>query len=515
MRPRWRVGSVAVALSLIAASVVPAYAHGFGERYDLPLPLWMYLIGAGAAVAFSFVIIGLLLRNTPGLHGYARLNLLQWPAGRLLVHPATLLLVKVASALAFLLVIAAGVYGVQNPNENLAPTMVWVIWWVGLAYVSALVGNLWALLNPWKIIFSWKERLFRWVNPEGTLSFNLPYPRWLGVWPGVALFLGFAWVETVFPGSARPLNLGLLAVGYSLITWAGMVLFGKHVWLRHGEAFSIAFAFLARFAPTEVRVVDSRACEQCSLACQDKSGECVDCYECFEAAEPGRREVNLRPFAAGLLRDDERHLSQVAFVLLMLATVTFDGFTATPTWASLVSASSPFVSAYTEQAGAVVASIGLALFPLIFAALYIYFAILMALSAQARGKIGTVVSAFAYSLIPIALAYHLAHFLSFLLIQGQLVIPLASDPLGYGWDVLGTADYRINIAIVNARFAWFSAVFAIVVGHIIAVYLSHIVAMRTFGNHRLALRSQYPMLVLMVGYTVISLWILAQPITEV
>jgi hypothetical protein len=121
---------------------------------------------------------------------------------------------------------------------------------------------------------------------------------------------------------------------------------------------------------------------------------------------------------------------------------------------------------------------------------------------------------FVYSLIPIALAYHLAHFLSYLLIQGQRIIPIASDPFGLGWDLFSTADFSINIALVNAKFAWITAVIAIVLGHIVAVYLAHCIAIRLLRNRQTALHSQYPMLFLMVAYTVTSLWIIAQPIVE-
>jgi ABC-type tungstate transport system substrate-binding protein len=127
---------------------------------------------------------------------------------------------------------------------------------------------------------------------------------------------------------------------------------------------------------------------------------------------------------------------------------------------------------------------------------------------------GELARLFVLSLIPIAVAYHLAHYLSFLLLAGQLIIPLASDPFGFGWDLLGTARYRLNIGIINTRSVWVTAVVAIVVGHIIAVYLAHVMALRVFKENRLALRSQYPMLVLMVGYTIVGLWILAQPIVE-
>jgi hypothetical protein len=119
---------------------------------------------------------------------------------------------------------------------------------------------------------------------------------------------------------------------------------------------------------------------------------------------------------------------------------------------------------------------------------------------------------FILTLVPIAIAYHLAHYLSYLLVAGQFIIPLASDPFGFGWDLLGTALYRIDIGIVDARFVWYTAVMAIVVGHIISVCLAHLMAHQLFKDARLATRSQYPMLGLMVCYTMISLWILAQPI---
>ena len=122
--------------------------------------------------------------------------------------------------------------------------------------------------------------------------------------------------------------------------------------------------------------------------------------------------------------------------------------------------------------------------------------------------------AFVFSLIPISLAYHLAHFLSFLLIQAQLLIPLSSDPLGLGWNLFGSAEYKINIAIVNAKFAWIASVIVIAVGHVVAVYVAHLRAMQMFQERLIAIKSQFPMLALMIGYTMVSLWVIAQPIVE-
>lgn len=119
---------------------------------------------------------------------------------------------------------------------------------------------------------------------------------------------------------------------------------------------------------------------------------------------------------------------------------------------------------------------------------------------------------FIFSLLPISIAYHIAHYFSYLFNGGQLVIPLLSDPFGFGWDLLGTASYRPDIGLVGPLLQWYVAVAAIVVGHVIAVYLAHATALSTFGERRAALRSQISIVVLMVGYTMLSLWILSQPI---
>lgn len=498
--------ATAVCIALLAS---PAYAHGFGERYDLPVPLELYVLGSGAAVAFSFVVVGLFVKSSPGVHDYRRFNVLNWRLGRALTHPIISVALRIISVGLLILVVVAGMVGPEIPTLNFAPVMVWVIWWVGTAYTSALVGNIWSLINPWNTTFSWAENLYRRAKPERNLTLGLDYPANWGVWPGLILFLGFAWVEIVYGQASVPGRIALMALAYSSITWGGMFIYGRESWLRHGEAFSLAFGFLARFSPTEIRVTNTVVCKNCLVDCLDLDGNCIDCSECYSASAPEHREFNIRPYGVGLIRKEKVPISIMVFVVVLLSTVTFDGFTATPLWADIfyfLIDVIPTISA--------VGTIGLLVFPLIFIAVYLLFAKMMAASSGNSVPYTAVARAFVFTLIPIALAYHLAHFFSFLLVQGQLMIPLISDPLGRGWDLFGSAGYTVDISIVNARTAWLVSVAAIVIGHIFAVYLAHIIALRIIHERHLAIRSQYPMMVLMVGYTMISLWILAQPIME-
>jgi len=290
---------------------------------------------------------------------------------------------------------------------------------------------------------------------------------------------------------------------------------GRDVWLQNGDTFSVVFGILARFAPLELRVVDNTAVVStcASPACHHKTLECVNGYHCLVKVAPGQRQWNLRPPALGLLNDQRVTFSMMVLVIVLLATVTFDGLLETPLWTHILDRTLSDEIRWVGSAALVLFSAG-------FLFVYLFFSALMCRFAQRYGeKNGAghlnstldVASVFVLTLVPIAIAYHLAHYLSYLLITGQYFIPRVSDPFGYGWDLFGTADYKIDIGQLSARVAWYLAVTFVVLGHVFAVYVAHVVARRTFGGGRAALLSQVPMVVLMVLYTMVSLWILAQP----
>jgi hypothetical protein len=462
-----------------------AAAHGFGQRYDLPIPLSFYIWSAGATVALSFVGFALFL---PRQHGRLGPEIEWHPKGPLV--GATVLIARAVSVGMLMLIVFAGFFGNQDPIRNIAPVMIWIIGWVGLGVLCSLLGDVWALANPWNAGFAVAERSYQRMRTGATLGLGRPYPEWLGVWPAFLLFVLFAWMELVWSGRNIPAQLAAALLVYSGLTWLGMFVFGRLAWLGHGEVFGLVFGIFARFAPLTRTAGGIRA----------------------------------RPPAVGLLEDHPLTISMVALVIALLATVTFDGFLETPIWARVDLAVLDWASVSSfwtalglreDQAVRVVRTLALLGCVVLFLGAYAGVCwVTAAVSGDREVSAGNIIRRFVFTLVPIALAYHLAHYFSLLFIGGQYAIPLLSDPLGRGWNLFGTAEYRVDIGFVTPRLQWTVAVVAVVLGHVAAVYLSHVTALRVFRRRSVALKSQIPMILLMVGYTMISLWILSQPIVE-
>ena len=479
------------AQAFLSCLASPASAHGFGQRFDLPLPLSLWLAGAAATIVLTFAVMALFVRERSFRFASASVDLSRLPLFARSLRPGFIRSLRAIAVALFALTIAAGIFGAQSPYTNLIVTMVWVVWWVGFAFCSALIGNIWALVNPLRTIFAWVERGYASLTGGKLLSRDFDYPPRLGVWPAVVLFWSFAWCELIWRGKDVPVELAAAVVGYAIVAWLGMFLYGRSCWLASGEAFSLAFGVLARFAPLDA------------------------------STRGAGRVLVLRPPGAALMPDRPVPLSYMFFVLLMLATLTFDGFQETPLmqWIDTASQTSRITANWLfdlSERGLdetqIVHTAALVAFPLLFLAAFWFTCALMASLAQGAAPVAEVACTFVLTLVPIAVAYHLAHYLSLLLTAGQFIIPLVSDPFGFGWNLIGTAHYRVDLGIVSPYFIWYSAVTLVVIGHVVAVSLAHVAALRLFENRRAALVSQIPMTLLMVGYTTLSLWIFAQPI---
>lgn len=461
---------------MISAPPVPIFLHGFGARYDLPIPLTLYLYGAGAIVVLTFVLVGVFTRRDEGGTEirYPRLEA-PWLA-RAANAPASWIVGGVIGVVALAAVVVTGLLGPSDPTRNPAVYLVWIYLWVGLLLLTALVGNVWTYLNPF-------SALARWGRRDGWRRL----PERIGIWPATAAFFVVAWLELASGVSSRPAVVAVLALAYTAYTLTGMAVFGRAAWLSRCEAFTVLFGVASRFGPVET-----------------------------ERAPDGTVErAWLRPWGVGLLAPVAAGWDRIVFVILMLSDLAFDGIEATPPWFTLTQSATPLYEAMGAAAGRVVLdTAGLLAVGLVFLGIFTLFVQLMlVLGGARRGRLATT-TAFAFTLVPIALVYAFAHYYTYLLVQGQGLVPLLGDPLGRGWNLLPVGGFQPNWTLAQANVVWDAQVVLIVLGHVIAVYLAHVCARHRFRGAGRALLSQYPMLILMVAYTMTSLWILAQPITE-
>ncbi|HEX5579353.1 MAG TPA: hypothetical protein VFY43_06785, partial [Candidatus Limnocylindria bacterium] len=362
----------------------------------------------------------------------------------------------------------------------------------------------WPSLSPFRTIFGGLERVARLAGLD-RLDAGLSYPRGLGRWPAVAFLFLARWAELVLPESETPATVAGLMLGYTVLTLVGMMLFGRVAWLRQAELFEVLLGWFGRIGPVGRRVVVASACTDCGEDCDPD--HCIDCPECAVAAEPGERRAELRPWFAGLTEVQDGRWSDAGFILLALAGVTYDGLQETAFWGSLMQ---PLFVAVWEVFGAlntvlIIQTLGLAAVWAVFlGAFTLATALTRALHDPLRRPppMGRMIGVYAATLLPIAAGYLIAHYLT-LLVQGVAWLPeLLADPL---LTVAPPLDW-IPVSAV-----WYLSVGAIVVGHIVAVVLAHRLALRDSPSRPVL--AGLPLVILMIAYTVMSLWIIAAPIT--
>jgi hypothetical protein len=455
------------------------FLHGFGIRYDLPIALWLYLYAAGGVVAISFVLVVIFAGDKVGAKAveYPRRPLPSLVAAARSPWPRAI--GGAIGVLALLALVVTGLFGSTQPTLNPSEYITWIFFWAATVIVSGLVGNLWYLLNPWAAIYDAVVR-FVLLRP----AFKLPS---VGVWPAAAFYFSFACLELTSGMSNRPWIVAIAALAYTCVTLAGMILFGRDEWLEHCEGFTVLFDIIGRFGPVEAE--------------RDASGRITMVY--------------LRPWGVGLLKPAAAGWDRVVFVILMLSTLAFDGILSTPAWQDFNIALEPVWLPMGSFGFFFVRTLGLVLLTITFLLVFIGFMQLVIYFGSRKVDLKATVSAFSLTLVPIALVYNAAHNYSYVLVQSQGLIPLLDDPLGRGWNLWpAVAHYQPSFALAQAATVWYAQVVLIVLGHIIAVYLSHLRAGERFRSAQRALLSQYPMLVLMIAYTMVSLSILAAPITR-
>lgn len=359
---------------------------------------------------------------------------------------------RVIGLIAWLWIVAQGIAG-GSSAADVATLFVWVYGWVGVAAVSALVGPIWHFLDPFSTLFD----IGAWVvRRAGIGSWELAtYPERLGRWPAVVAFLVVVWLELVLRAGSDVLFI--VVVGYTALTLAMMAQYGRDTWRSHAEIFTVWFRLLGRLAPYDL----------------------VD--------EDGR--LRRRPYFSGLLQPGWS-LADVVLVALGIGSILYDGLSQTQIWYDLFG-----LPTLLGQTVLLAGSLGL----------------IVAAALVVTRFVG--VAATGAGLLPIAIGYLVAHYFTYVVIDGQRIVVAISDPLQTGADLFGTAFYEPSGAWLPPGLVWTLQLAAVVGGHMLGAWAGHVVAALEappgLAGRRLAVR-QVPLAVVMVALTTLTLWSLGQ-----
>jgi hypothetical protein len=442
-----------------------AAAHGLARRSTLPLPAWMFGLAAAAVLVVSFVALAALWTK-PRWEDPPPWRPL--PAvGRLLGSRAVDVACGAIGVALTAVVILAGYLAPQSAFDNLAPTAILIWFWVGTAFASVLFGEVFRAFSPWRAL----GRALRLTRAR------VAYPAHLGRWPAALGLLAFGWIELASGWGEEPARLVSAALAYSVVTLGCMAAFGTETWHERGEAFGVFFGALARMSVWEQR----------------------------------ERVVGVRP-PLRALSQLETGPGVVGFVLVAIGTITFDGLSAGPVWVDVSGTLTDTFGSWglsESTAGVLAADTGLLFGVALCTGIYLLGIEGMRMTIRGHDT-SELARMFVHSLVPIAFAYLAAHYLSFLLVEGQAIAYLANDPFGQGWNLLGTGLAGIDYEILSQELLWYLQVGFVVAGHVAGLALAHDRALARFGTGKEGVRSQYWMLGAMVCFTLLALTLLAE-----
>nr|WP_303646999.1 hypothetical protein [Haloarchaeobius salinus] len=430
----------------------PVLAHSgslAGSLTSTSVPSWLVAVSGGGLVGASFLFTSFATDH----------EFIAWLNDRRLGLPSAASLSRwlgrvagVASVVALVLLLAVAFLAPADPRRNLAIVGVWAAWWAGYTASVYLLGNSWPAVNPWRAISAVLPRVSERELPASARN-----------WPATAGLLGMVWLEVVTPVASDPVLLATVVLAYTAVTLAGAAVFGEE-WYESVDPISRVFSVYGRLAPFR-RTADG-----------------------FTVELPGSRLVHDADGATG---------ADVRFVVALVWATSFDGLVSTPAFAGtarwFVDVGVPALAVYV--AGIVA---GYALF----LGVYRFAARVGRRTAESYVSAGTVERRFVGSLVPIAAGYHLAHFLGYFLTFVPTLEVLALDPF--------TPPQNVPVAVLPDWFGSLGLAF-VVLGHLLAIWVAHSIAFETFTGRLQPIRSQYPFALVMVFYTMTSMWLLGQP----
>jgi len=504
------------------------------------IPDWMFYGGIGAILAVSFLLAEIVGRK-PTRRTKWRFNVLRFkPLKALIRKPYFQFMLQAPLAVLFLLLIFIGLFGRQD-GSNITPALTWTIWWATLIGLVMLLGKTWCLICPWDLLATSLSKLKFWGTGPSPLNLGLKWPRFLSnIAMAIVLFVVLTWLELGYHITSSPKYTAYMAIGVLVLSIIPMLLFERKSYCRHGCFGGRISGLYATFAPGEVRAADKEICKSCRtrdcyvgndkgnpcptglcLATLEDNTYCLKCTECVRSCPNDNVAINIRPFAEDLFNYTGPRLDEAILAVVLLSMTVFHGLTMTPFWENVTAPDGTIIGWIAELFGTgrlMSFTIGMTVVLLAPMLLYVGFCML----ARALGKwLGPKEDAgaenvsamqifiqFSYSVLPIALFYHVAHNGMHLFMEGQNVVPLLSDPMGFGWNLFGTATWTNLPPILGKDFIWITQVLLVIIGHVFGIIVSQKTSRKLFGEGRLATVVQIPLLAAMIIFSFLSLWIM-------
>lgn len=466
-------------------------AHALSAGEDVPIPAWLFAWGAAVVLVVSFFALSAGWRKAR-YEGDSFRPAAPRLSGVISSLPFRILCGAIGLAL-LILAVYAGFKGTTAPDRNIALTLLFVTAWLGFPVAGVLLGNVFPAFNPWNAIAAPVGFLYRKLTGSAPRHFD--YPAWLGRWPAAVGLALFVWMELIYGEGAgvavgiSPSAVARAAVFYSVYTLGMTALFGRTVWFRNGETFSVYFGMFGSLGKLELRDGQLGIRRFLSGATHWLNGGDRD-SDVARTAIPG----------------------SVAVIIASIGTTTFDGaqegvfkggIERLVTWLGDLGFG-PTLAVRTSAT--VFMLLTFALVTLVF-----YLGVRGMSGVPNAPDRWSLWHRFAHTLVPIAFAYLLAHYFTLFFFQEQAQFTfLLSDPLGTGHtDLFGTADSGVNYNAISTSLTWYVQVAALVAGHVCGLILAHDKAISIWTDIRNAARSQYWMLAVMVAFTSFGLFLLS------
>ncbi len=456
---------------------------------------------------------------------YWQFNLLKFGFLNTLVKKSYFpLLIQSVSMILFNLVIVAGFIGSQQ--TNIAPVLTWTWWWVLLIFVILGLGTTFCAVCPWEG-FSSLISSFSLSSRIKKLGFEHKWPKFArNIYPALILFVLLTWYELGFDVTRSPMMTAIMAVVMVSMAILAALIFEKRAFCRYACIVGRISGLYALFSPIELRPKTTDVCRTCTgkecyngsetqTGCPtnlfpgnlNKNTYCTLCTECIRACPHDNLAINIRPPATDLYDKRQYKWDEAILAIVLLALTSFHGITMTPAWEKLNNSLRVEMTLGPKPVFTMLMII-ITIAPVLIFGLTAFSA--KKFTKESNVSVGKIFRAFAYSVIPIALFYHLAHNGMHFFMEAQNIIPLLSDPFGWGWNLFGTAGKTYG-SLLTLKTIWYIQLGLIVIGHIYGVIIADRIAKNLFKDHKLAMKSLIPLIVTMILFSSFSIWLIAQP----